>query len=323
MNASPKISIQIFVAQALFIALAAIIAWPNDAQAAVVLSEDFLPRDQANWGSSQHVLVGVDYNGKITIDDGSELTVGSAIVGYDTWCTGTAIVTDSNSKWTIGGDFKVAYYGIGKMEIRDGGKVKNNSGFIGWGLDSDGAVTVSGATWENTGTLIVGRVGDAKLTIDSGGTVSSTDAHIGQNLESYKTATATVTGNGSKWNCNNLYVGERDSNYGGDSNLIVSDGGLIEAAGELEISALGTVDLNGGTIKCDSLTVKKLSNKSGTLNWRSGTIHFNQDLVIEPSSFLQGRVIPASRTLSVTGDLKVALTGTNTLNIGGGTVNST
>ena len=81
------------------------------------------------------------------------------------------------SSWTNSGPLVVGGSGTGTLAIRNGGKVSNVTGVLGFNAGSTGAATVDGvgSAWTNSGSLFVGYSGAGTLTIQNGGTVSNTN----------------------------------------------------------------------------------------------------------------------------------------------------
>ncbi|MHC5112515.1 MAG: hypothetical protein ACYTHJ_21865, partial [Planctomycetota bacterium] len=133
-------------------------------------------------------------------------------------------VQGSDADWNNTGNIRVANYGVGTLNILDGGDVSDALGYIAYNNNSVGIATVSGAgsSWRHTDRFFIGLFGHGTLNIENGGAVNNTGvAEIAAGPDS--TGIATVSGASSVWvNDNNLEVGST-----GHGTLNVLDGGLV------------------------------------------------------------------------------------------------
>jgi len=131
--------------------------------------------------------------------------------------------------WT---SYTTAYIGMtapGTLAITEGSAIASRQGYIGYNVDSSGAVTVDGvgSSWANAESLAVGFRGGGTLTITGGGKVNSgissspltRYAWIG--YDPVSTGDVTVIGAGSTWtHASELVVG-----FGGHGTLLITGGG--------------------------------------------------------------------------------------------------
>jgi T5SS/PEP-CTERM-associated repeat protein/autotransporter-associated beta strand protein len=261
------------------------------------------------------------------------------------------------SPWAVGGNLVVGQGSDGTLDIENGGKVTNATGYIGaeatGGVGSD--VTVSGhdasgnaSTWTNTEQLNIGDNGTGSLIIQDGGVVN-----VGQNAVFGLNSDGTGSGVGT------VLVTGRDTNGNASTFNVTGSLTVGEDAqdNKLEIQNGGVVNSGAGTIGDDShstgtVTVSGRDANGNASTWNSGNIYTgyqgNGTLNIEDGGQVtssgpgggaatayigyfagsQGTVNVGSSTgnastLTTTNDVEVGVDGAGTLNIGkGGTVSS-
>ncbi|MDQ7969489.1 MAG: autotransporter domain-containing protein [Oxalicibacterium faecigallinarum] len=222
------------------------------------------------------IIVGDHADGTLTIADGGVVT--NAVwgyVGHAANATAVATVTGANSLWENGLELFIGFddTATGTLNIEDGGKVKNTTGYVGYAEDATGTVNVNGinSAWENAGPLYVGLYGSGTLNVSQGGSVSNTYGYVGATIGGV--SSATVTGAGSNWtNSLRLYVG--DSGIG---TLNIEDGGKVSAENvhmAASLSANGTLNLNGTAGARGILATGYFEKGSGTatFNWDGGIV---------------------------------------------------
>jgi len=148
---------------------------------------DLDPSNPGNWKNTYvDVYIGKTADGKLVVDDESEIYSQSSYLGYDSGVTGQVVISGAGSLWMLGGIYPslhVGYNGNGTLAITNGGSVSCGDGHIGFLPNSVGKVTVSGAGWTSSGThmnstwtvhngLNVGDQGTGTLAISNGGVVS-------------------------------------------------------------------------------------------------------------------------------------------------------
>ena len=179
----------------------------------------------SQWKHSHFLYVGYYGNGTLNIEDGGAVSNpnGWGYVGYWHDSTSEVLVTGKNSQWAVGNQLHVAEYGVGTLNVADGGVVSNSAGHISQKSGSIGEVTVAGfgSQWNNSDPLYVGTAGTGTLNVTDGGVVSNTEGFVG--YYSGSIGEAAVTGSGSRWNSSgSLYVG-----IAGTGTLNVADGGVV------------------------------------------------------------------------------------------------
>jgi len=105
------------------------------------------------------------------------------------------VPADHASPWNIGGDLYVGQTTAGTLNISSGATVSAATGYVGFGLGSNGIVTISGANsqWNNSTNLTIGASGTGSLTVSSGGALTNQYSAIGDAATSVSTATVTGT----------------------------------------------------------------------------------------------------------------------------------
>lgn len=199
----------------------------------------------SEWSNNSRLWVGYRGNGTLNIHAGGTVTNSSrdAYLGYAPDSTGEATVSGTGSQWNGIGSLYVGYDGAGTLNIHAGGAVTTAGSRVGFQSDSTGDVTVSGAgsQWNITSHLWAGYGGDASLNILAGGTVTSPRGGTVGNSPNSR-GEVIVSGAGSRW----ISTGEPVVDRSGESRMLtigkrgsgeltISDGGLVIAAGLLNI----------------------------------------------------------------------------------------
>jgi len=124
--------------------------------------------------------------------------------------------------------------GSASLTISNGGVVLDNAGIVGGSTFSNTVlVTGLGSVWSNAVNLNVGFIlGGANQMIISNGGVVYTGIGDGVIGNSSSSNSVLVTGLGSRWNCDILYVG---SQSGGGNQMIISNGGAVHTSGISEV----------------------------------------------------------------------------------------
>ncbi|MBI5397172.1 MAG: PEP-CTERM sorting domain-containing protein [Verrucomicrobia bacterium] len=282
------------------------------------------------WRVSGNLTIGTsgDYNQFVVTNGGRVLTTGDSTLGSSLGFRNSALVSGSNSLWSIGGNLSVANVGVeNSVTINAGGTLSNVNGTIG-GNSPRNSVTVDGdgSLWNNSGTLTIGSLGDDnRLVVTNGGRVISLTAVIGDGSGSASNR-ATVSGAGSLWqNAGRIIVGDQ----GSTNSLIVANGGRVTATNLLvgaTASSVGNqVIVSGGTLQITNAAGTALLDlRRGTLAINSGTVTVNRLVATNGASsvmdFNGGTLNTAGSTVSngvqfVVGDGVSSAT----LNLQGGT----
>jgi T5SS/PEP-CTERM-associated repeat protein/autotransporter-associated beta strand protein len=212
----------------------------------------------STWNDTFTLYVGHLGSGTLTINNGGTVNNLIGYIGYANGSTGLVTVSGSGSTWTTtdnlyvgGGNYSPNYSGSGTLNITNGGAVTSHNGYIGSCLYSTGCVSVLGigSSWAVDKTLYIGSIsyqkgyvsGNGTLNIANGGIVSDTTGYLGYAAESM--GLVTVSGTGSSWINNNLYVGGAPfySGNGGSGTLIISNGGTVsDTIGRVGYCSLST-----------------------------------------------------------------------------------
>ncbi|MGE3241964.1 MAG: hypothetical protein AB7G28_18425 [Pirellulales bacterium] len=218
--------------------------------------------------------IGVGGAASLLIADGGLVTTHEyGIVGSGPDSVGEVTVAGAGSEWRInsgvlGDDLYIAYDGAGTLNILNGGKVDTTGfGIVGYSTGSVGTVTIDGpgSLWDNDLHVVVGNYGSGSLEVVSGGSlVSHNDSYIG--FSNSSAGSVRVTGTGSRWDSfGGVTVGSQ-----GTGTLEISDGGTVDATGQVWVSlpgGMGSISFAGGKLTAGALLAPK-AKLLGT-----GTIH--------------------------------------------------
>lgn len=213
---------------------------------------------------------------------------GSRTISTDT-DTGVVIVGNSDS-------------GNGSLTVRDGATLGNGysstsggdidgvpyaegKGYLGFNSASSGIATVTGegSLWDNSGgDLYVGYQGQGTLAVENGGSVSSNGGFIG--THSGASGSVTVTGEESRWDNVNLYIGGTDSGVGGQGSLTINEGGVVSVFDNTTIWSTGGLSGNNGILDGDVSNYGLIS--PGNSIDPIGVLTITGDLMLEDSSTL-------------------------------------
>jgi T5SS/PEP-CTERM-associated repeat protein len=240
--------------------------------------------------------VTLDYASQlIGADDGGEaaLTVLSgSLVKLKTFATlgagttnGTLTVQGSDSTFQVGTDLTVGDFAKGTVDVRSGGTVIAATATLGRSTGT-GSVSVSGtdARLAISGDLVATR---GSVTVGAGGVVTALHASFADYAGT--SAALTVQGSGAR-----LIVSETlRLGAAGAATLDLRTGGTVQAL-DVNIGALGSLNLNGGTLS----TV--WASNQGTFNWTSGTLVFRGDAQTGAGTLLgQGTSVGHGQRLEV------------------------
>lgn len=200
------------------------------------------------------------------------------------------------------------------MTVRNASTVTVPITNIGQSSAANSSLLISGAgTSFNAATqLLVGNsgAGTASLTVDTGATLNSGAAIIGNNMGT--NGIATVSNSGSSWSTTSgLTIG------GSGSGTLTIQDGSVNVATTLTVGSLGTINLNGGSLRFDGYS------NSGTINYTAGTIQLAGDHIVGldlaiGDLFGLNPVIPSGKDLEIEGGLDTRFNVT----VSGGTLRS-
>ena len=242
----------------------------------------------ANWSSSNDVYVGIRAIGTVTVDSGSSVISKNAHVGYFGYGTGTVTIDGTNSKWTNDKDLYIGhYYSTGILDITGGGTVT-----VG------GVAKVGCGYWEGNGTI---NFNDGTLTTQS---LYASPMQL--------TGTGTIHTRG--------LVSDVDVVFDSTHGLSQSVAGFGNVTVNLDMSDPNNVgDLGAGWMGNGSLMIREgraVFSKYGYLGYYAGSVGMATVDGI-------GSTWTIDNDLSGLSSLKVAESGTGTLNItNGGVVTS-
>jgi T5SS/PEP-CTERM-associated repeat protein len=214
------------------------------------------------WGgavvtSSANSLIGVlsGSDGNLNISSGgSVFTNGAGYVAYYAGSTGTVTVGGADALWKVRnglhiGGSDTTSGGTGTLTVNDGGTVNAGSLSV---YNGDSAITTG-----ETNTATGGQINiDGALTLTGGATATSrygfVDSVSSFHANSIEAGSATVSGEGSRWDTRSFEIG-----IYGTGEATVSDGAVVTSSansligfssgsdGTLNITSGGTVDTNG------------------------------------------------------------------------------
>jgi T5SS/PEP-CTERM-associated repeat protein len=176
----------------------------------------------STWTNASPLYIGTVGLGLLQISEGGAVSDTVGYLGYYGG-SGSAVVSGSGSTWTNTGSLSIGVDGSGGLQVTGGGVVSNTIGDIAQNQGSNGSVTVSGSgsTWTNSN-LYVGDSGAGTLLISDGASVpvSNGYTYIGDNV--LAVGMMTVSGTGTLWGTDMLYVG-----VSGSASLSVLNGASV------------------------------------------------------------------------------------------------
>lgn len=294
------------------------------------------------WSVDGVINVGQGGTGSLAISGGARVSSAStsgSSVGQGVDAVGIATVTGTDgaglaSTWTNVTDLTIGTFGVGTLDILDGGQVSNATAFVGR-FGGTGLVTVSGldvsqqpARWTNSEDLYLGGsdssagTGSGTLIVENQGTVE-----VSGTLKIWNPGTLTLDGG-------HLVVNSLENSDGGSFNFLagsltiysgldigsgdVFPGSLSLAApqhlitpGTTTIAPFHSLTLAGGSLKTDDLVVDgSFLFTSGLLELTGGSITGLSSLVIPTNGEVRAQGIQsqaltgiAGSTITATGDL--------------------
>jgi T5SS/PEP-CTERM-associated repeat protein len=277
--------------------------------------------------------LGAGYQGSGTLTVQGGVTVGSigGYIGYKPGSIGVATVNggswvNSTSVYLSSANLYVGNSGTGTLNVKGGGAVSDDFGYVAYSSGSVGTVTVdgSGSRWTGNTGLIVGSSGFGTLNVTGGGTVLSQSGSIGSSAGS--TGVVTVDGNGSIWtNTSDLCVG-----CSGVATMNVTRGGAVTSCGYSGMASIGdaagsvgtvTVDGNGSTWT-DNSEVYVGNQGVGTMNVTGGgKVSFGEGassgayIAYAPGSTGVVKVDGNGSTWTNSGEIYVGSAGSGTLGV--------
>jgi T5SS/PEP-CTERM-associated repeat protein len=227
----------------------------------------------ANWTNAGALTIGDAGDAGLSIQSTAHVSTGGPVaIGNSATGTGAAVVTGTDSVWSISDSLNIGFNGTGNMAATSGGQINTTGATImgnNAGSDSQVVITGAGSRW-NSAAVTVGNAGAGALSISAAGVVNTT-GNVTLAGAASGTGKATVTGAGSSWNISGtMTVGS----LGSGTLTVDSDGylasgffSLLDPAG----AANGTLNLNGGTMSVHGFYRQASTN----LNWTDGTLIVN------------------------------------------------
>ena len=211
----------------------------------------------------ESVTAGFTATGTAAVSAGAQLEQqsGSLYIGKGTeGSTGSLEITDPNSFMTTAAPTLIGLDNShGNFTVQNGGDISTGPAELADGASSSGAATVTGtsSSWQVEGGFTVGYAGSGTLTVSSGGTLSIlNDTSVAAFAGSI--GSVMVTGAGSVWYNENLFLGGRDGNsgqgfQGGSGILQIQNGGLVQAANVKFFG--GALQVDNGSLSTPGLVV--------------------------------------------------------------------
>ena len=202
----------------------------------------------------QNIVVGEQTGdvGNFNVSAGANVKSQQGLLGSVNGSAGTAVVSGSESQWTVQNDLIVGRLGQGNINVGGGGVLTNLDGWLGAGVvasDNTGSVGVAtivgtDSRWVNQGNLTVGGYGLGILAVIQGAEVSvAGNSIVGAQMNS-ATSTATVDGVGSIWST----TGTLTVGGAGKGSVDVTGGGVLESGSATigaQTGSIGSVTLSG------------------------------------------------------------------------------
>jgi T5SS/PEP-CTERM-associated repeat protein len=232
----------------------------------------------SSWSNYEGALY-LGYTGagnSLVIRNGGQVQQNSSYIGYGPKTnsniilngSNTVLVSDTGSVWTNWSNLYLGYgMGGNSFVLSNGARTFDSSGYMGYNSSTNSAwVSGPGSIWSNSGSFYVGYSGGQNsLFIDHSGQVvcAQSSMYVGYNAQSTGNS-VTISGPGSTWKCPFLIsVGWS----GSGNSLVISNGGLVSAAGGCAIGGSGGAS-NNNVLVTDVSSV--FSNNNLILGGSSG-----------------------------------------------------
>jgi fibronectin-binding autotransporter adhesin len=280
--------------------------------------------DSATLAITNFLYVGGDGVGNLEINvDGSGVTVGFAVyVGSFSGSVGTVVVTGPDSMYSLtSGAMFVGANGNGTMQILEGAGVHTMGyAYIGAFSGSQGLVQVSGVNglaseWTVDQRLSIGDSGQGELDVLDGGKVDPNRVAIGRLAGS--NGLVVVDGAGSQLNsANDFYVGGDVGAAGGQGELDITNGGLVNVGDNMTVWGPGSA--GSAILAVDS---SYMLSVAGQLKFSGGTLRFLDDTDFTNDALLSIATGPVGMIVDnngTTSTISGVLSGPGGLTVGGG-----
>ncbi len=168
------------------------------------------------------------------------------------------------------GNLSVGEAGSGKVFVLEGGGIEAD-GDVAFAESSSSSAQIhvagTGSSLQG-GSLVIARQGVANVAITDGGAINSRLTTLAE--ASGASADVTLTGAGTEWNAQSLFVGGTSAASGGDATVrVIDDAELnldLNSGNELKIWQGGRLVVDGGTVRTANFT------RRGSLDFKSGLI---------------------------------------------------
>ena len=225
--------------------------------------------------SSGDITIGASGVGAVQVTNSAALTTsGTAILASTGGPVQQTATVDSQASWQIGSLLDVGLAGSAELVVQGGGQVAAGQIDAGDGVGSDGTIVVSGT---NAGvpsalsfgsTLTVGNAGTGMMQITGGASVGSSVAGTGTiavGAMSGSSGLVTLDDTGSSLSAQVLSVGGGATAVGGAGTLDIGAGATVIVSAAT-IWQTGTVNMSGGALLTDPITIKGTLSGFGTLS---------------------------------------------------------
>ncbi len=256
----------------------------------------------STWNMSANTYLGYTGTCDLSLNYNCSINSASLIMGYTAGAVFTGTLANSSQ---INSTESVYLGNSGKfdMVINSGSDLISNKNIYlannstsesNLSLSGNGSTLVAGST--NFGALNCGYNGTASLDVSGGARVSADEVAFGRMYGSV--ANATITGPGSIIESS----GNISCGVSGTANVNVGDHSILDARyGTLSIGDLGVLNVNNGTVLCNSLS------GTGRMNFNSGSLTVVSNLVLDGVSPLGNNIdLSADHQLTVSGTLTVS-----------------
>ncbi len=219
----------------------------------------------------------------VNITSGGLMTDANGYVASLPDSTATVTVSGSNSKWINSSQLFVGSPGNGTLNINSVGSVSDGNGYVGDDerpfptKSGTGTVTIdgNGSAWTHSGYVVIGYTSNGTTTVQNGGLLT-TGGNIGIAANPGASGTLTVTGAGSRVNCDVLLA----AGYLDNGTMNINSGGVVSdvtgtvgyypgSNGTVTVSGTGSQWSNSGNLYIAGNDLGA-ANGNGTLVINSG-----------------------------------------------------
>ncbi len=247
-------------------------------------------------GAVAHAIsLGLTSSGTLNMASGGQLTNTSTTMGDGSVASGTAVISDPGTLWTMSNNLIIGNNGTGTLVILNGAVVNNATADVGSQSNSSGTVTLdgSGTQWNNAGTLFIADQGSGTMVLTNGAVVKNIDGFVSNQNGITGFGDVIIEGAGTQW-----------LNSG---NLTIANG--VNTAAALDIS-------EGATLSAVNTVLANQTGSSATVTLENtGTVWNNTSLIIGQAG-TANVTLSDSATLNVTGAAGVTIGTNSVLNIG-------